>query len=215
LHIIFIGSLFCNYYVKSIFLKKLINQNTHRWSKIMKSLLVTLLIAVSLVGFTSAQPKMSIGAGAVVALPMGTFGDIAGTGFGATGAFEISFMPQLVGIGQIGYISWGGKDFGEFSYGYSAVPLLFGVKYYFTPTVPFYGTASLGFHFLNANAEFKGIGGFGAFSASGSSTEFTFVLGAGYEVPVSPKVSLDFTGTFNIISDANYVGIRAGAKYTL
>jgi opacity protein-like surface antigen len=181
----------------------------------MKSLLVSLLIAVSLVGFTPAQNKMYVGASALVALPIGDFGDLAGTGFGGLGSFEISFMPQLVGIGQIGYISWGGKDFGDLSYGYSAVPILFGVKYYFTPSVPFYGTASLGFHILNANAEYQGNELFSGFDVSGSSTEFSFILGAGYEVPVSPKVSLDFAGTFNIVSDANYIGIRAGGKFAL
>jgi hypothetical protein len=45
--------------------------------------------------------------------------------------------------------------------------------------------------------------------------EFTLVLGAGYEVPVSPTVTLDFTGGFNVVSDANHITLRAGAKFAL
>jgi hypothetical protein len=59
----------------------------------MKSLLVSLLIVVSLVGFTSAQNKMAVGAGVLVSLPMGDFGEMVNTGFGGTAAFEMSFMP--------------------------------------------------------------------------------------------------------------------------
>ena len=180
----------------------------------MKKLLTVFIAVILFTGFNYAQKDMAVGAGVIVGLPMGGFGDLAGTGIGATGIFEMEFMPQLVGIGQIGYISWGGKDFGYYSYGYSAIPLLVGVKYFFVPKIPFYGTASLGFEFLNANASYTGPYGFN-FAASGSSTEFAFVFGAGYEVPVSPKFDLDFTATMNIVSDANYIGLRAGGKLAL
>lgn len=184
----------------------------------MKILIASLLIIFSYGNFANAQNKMSIGAGVVVALPVGGFGDVAGTGFGGTAAFEIGFLPNLTGIGQIGYISWGGKEHAGYSYGYSAVPLTFGAKYFFLPGSGLYGTASLGFHFFSANAEVPSVsfGGqtFGG-SVSGTTTDFTFVFGAGYEVPINSNFTLDFTGGFNLISSSNYLTVRAGGKMAL
>jgi hypothetical protein len=215
LHINFIESLSRNYYVKPI-LKKILSNLKHSIHGVkMKSLLVSLLIAVSLVGFTSAQHKMAVGAGLIVSFPMGDFGDAANTGFGGTGAFEMSFMPQLIGVGNIGYITWG-TDIENASF--SAVPVTVGVKYYFVPNVPFYGLGQLGLTFLSFDYGIPEVvtpfGTFGG-SSSSSSTEFTLVIGAGYEVPVSPTVSLDFTGGFNVVSDADHVTLRAGAKFAL
>lgn len=184
----------------------------------MKTFISVLLIVLCSFGFTKAQGKMSIGAGLVVALPMGGFGDVAGTGFGGSAVFELGLMPNLTGIGQIGYISWGGKEFAGYSYGYSAVPLIFGAKYFFVPGSGFYGTASLGFHFFSANAEAPSynFGGqtFGG-TVSGTTTDFTFVIGAGYEVPVSTNFILDFAGGFNLISGSNYITVRGGGKMSL
>ncbi len=182
----------------------------------MKSLLVTLLIVVSFFGFTNAQSKMAVGAGVVVSLPMGDFGDVANTGFGGTAAFEMKFMPQLVGVGNIGYIMWGTESD---NVDFSCVPVMFGVKYFFVPGVGFYGLGQIGLAFFSSTVEIPSftIGGqtFGGGSESASDTEFSLSIGAGYEVPVSPTVSLDFTGAFNLISDANNIQLRAGAKFAL
>ncbi len=182
----------------------------------MKRFLAILLIAVSLTGLTNAQGNMAIGAGLVVSLPMGSFGDAANTGFGGTAAFELNFAPQITGVGQIGYISYGT---GSSNASFSSVPLLFGIKYYVVPGTPFYGIGQLGFNFFSTSVETPSISvagfSFGGGSYSASSTEFTFALGAGYEVPVSPMFSLDFSGTFNIISDFTNIQLRAGGKLAL
>jgi opacity protein-like surface antigen len=177
----------------------------------MKKLVSVLLLTFLFTGFINAQRNMSIGAGFVVSLPMGDFGDAANTGFGGTAAFEMEFMPQLIGVGQVGYITWG-TDVDEVSF--SAIPILVGVKYFFVPGVGFYGIGQLGLTIFSADTpEF--VTPFGTFGGSESSTEFTFGIGAGYEVPVSSTVSLDFTGGFNLISDANNIQFRAGAKFDL
>ena len=181
----------------------------------MKSFVFTLLMVVSLLGFTNAQNKMAAGAGFIVSLPMGSFGDATKTGFGGTAAFEMSIIPQLVGVGNVGYITWG-TDIENGSF--SAVPVTVGVKYYFVPNIPFYGLGQIGLSFFSVDYGTPKIetpfGNFGV-DASASSTEFTFVIGAGYEVPVSPTVSLDFTGGFNVISDFNHITLRAGGKVAL
>ncbi len=185
----------------------------------MKKMLLVLITVLCVVGFTSAQKKMYAGVGLNIALPMGTFGDVAGTGFGGTGTFEMEFTPQLLGTGTVGYIAWGGKDFntgfGNWSYTYSAIPILVGAKYYFMPNSGFYGHGQLGFYMLSVDIEYPaGTNTFGI-DASGSSTEFAICFGAGYELPLSKTVMGDIGASYNIISDAGHIGIRAGVKFGL
>jgi hypothetical protein len=178
----------------------------------MKTILSILFVV--LFSFTSlnAKDNMSLGAGLVVSFPMGDFGESANTGFGGTAIFELGFMPQLIGVANIGYISYG-TDVDEVSF--STVPLLFGVKYYFVKGIGFYGIGQIGLNFFSASVDIPEIGGFGGGSVSSTSTEFTFVIGAGYQLPVGSNIYLDFNGTFNLISDFNNLQIWAGAKFGL
>ncbi len=169
---------------------------------------------------TFGQGKNYLGIGANLALPMGTFGDVAGVGIGGTASFEMEFTPNITGIATAGYLSFGGKDFTgpyySYSYGYSDIPIMAGAKYYFTPGTALYGIAQIGFQIFNANyTTTSTIPGFEySFSgSSGSSTEFAFAIGAGYEVPVGAKGAIDLTGTFNIVSNLNYIGIRAAYRF--
>jgi len=184
----------------------------------MKKVLVTIVALFLFVGVSQAQKKMYGNVGVTVALPMGTFGDFAGTGIGGSAQFEMEFMPQLLGTASVGYIKWGGKDFGTFSYSYSAVPVLVGAKYFFMPAGGFYGQAQLGLYFFSADVTVPAVsvGGFSfGGSAGGSSSDFAFSIGAGYELPLSPKLMLDLGGAFLLISDSNNIVVRAGAKFGL
>lgn len=180
----------------------------------MKKIVLTILLLFGFVLSTNAQTKdMSLGAGLVISLPIGDFSDGANLGFGGTAVFEKAFMPQLIGTGTIGYITWG-TDADNVSF--SAVPVLVGVKYFFTPGVGFYGLSQLGLTFLSVDyPTITGPFGIVYGGGGGSSTEFTFSIGGGYEVPVSPDVVLDFSALFNLISDANNIQFRGGAKFAL
>jgi hypothetical protein len=184
----------------------------------MKKVLITIVALFLFVGISQAQNKMFLNVGANVALPMGNFGDVAGTGFGGTAQFEMQFMPQLYGTASAGYIKWGGKDFGSFSYSYSAVPVLVGAKYFFMPAGGFYGQAQLGIYFFSSDVTVPtiNVGGFSyGGSTGGSSSEFTLSLGAGYELALSPKLNLDLSGAYIVISDFGHIGLRAGVKFGL
>ena len=98
---------------------------------------------------------------------------------------------------------------------FSTVPLLVGVKYFFVPSVGFYGIGEIGFNFFSTTVEIPEVFGYGGGSESVTSTKFTFVIGAGYELPVGSNVSLDFNGTFNLMSDFNNIQLWAGAKFGL
>jgi opacity protein-like surface antigen len=183
------------------------------------SFVVIILLSFAMTN-TFAAGKNYIGIGANIALPMGTFSDVAGVGIGGTVSFEMEFTPNITGIASAGYLRFGGKDFTDpyynFSYSYSDIPIMAGVKYYFTPATPFYGIAQIGFQIFNSNYETTvTVPGYYNFSgsASASSTEFAFSVGAGYEIPVGAKGALDVTGTFNLISDLNYVGARVAYRF--
>jgi hypothetical protein len=189
----------------------------------MKKVLITIVALFLFVGISQAQNKMWLNIGGNVYLPMGDFADVAGTGFGGTAQFEMQFMPQLLGTGSIGYLTWGGKDIqllgGNYSYSSSAIPVLVGAKYYFMPSGGFYGQAQLGLFFFSTTVDVPSynIGGvtYGGGETSDSDSEFAFSFGAGYELPLSPKLTLDLSGAFLVISDANNIGIRAGIKFAL
>ncbi len=185
----------------------------------MKKILVTIVALFLFVGISQAQNKMYLNVGANVALPMGSFGDVAGTGIGGTAQFEMQFMPQLYGTATAGYIAWGGKDFGVFKYSYSAIPILVGAKYYFMPSGGFYGHGQIGLYMFSWDYESPTytVGGVtvGGGKQSLTSSEFTFAFGAGYELPLSPKLMLDLSGSFLLISNSNNIGIRAGIKFGL
>jgi hypothetical protein len=185
----------------------------------MKKVLVTIVALFLFVGISQAQNKMYLNIGGNVALPMGNFGDVAGTGFGGSAQFEMQFTPQLLGTASIGYITWGGKDFGTFSYTYSAIPILVGAKYFFMPSGGFYGHAQLGLYMFSADVESPAIvvGGItvGGGNVSSSNSEFAFAFGPGYEIPLSPKLMLDVSAAYIVISDLGHIGIRAGVKFGL
>ncbi len=177
----------------------------------------TVTLLLSGISFSQTNP-MYFGGALNLGLPVGTFGDIAGMGIGVTGQFEMKFTPNLIGTGTIGYMKWGGKDFGTGTYSISTVPILVGAKYYFTPTAPVYGMANLGITILSQSIDFKNSiynQYLGSISGSTSSSEFTFAIGGGYEVPLTPTIILDLNAAFNIISNANYIGIKAGVKFPL
>ena len=184
----------------------------------MKKVFVIFLLVAGIAFTSNAQTKnMAVGADFVVSIPIGGLSDGANVGFGGLGSFEYALMPQLVGIGQVGYISYGTKSA---NLSFHTIPIVVGAKYFFTPGVGFYGISQLGLAIFSSSVEIPTISYFGytvgGGSASASSAEFSFAVGAGYEMPVSPQVDLDFSALFNLITgDANNIQIRAGAKYAL
>ena len=97
--------------------------------------------------------------GLEIALPSGTFGDAAGTGFGASLRYEMPMGDNLGLTGTAGYITYGKKtiDLGggdTWSYTYSFIPILVGAKYYFTEQQSgFYGMFQLGVTMLSDKIE--------------------------------------------------------------
>jgi len=180
----------------------------------MKQLFSIVLLSVLFTGFINAQSQ-GISIGANVALPMGDWSDGANTGFGGTATYERSFAPNIVGQVYAGYITFGGDEAEGFSYSYSMIPIMAGVKYFFQPGKGFYANALLGVHMFTADVDVPAE--YEAYYSGGSetSTEFSFGVGAGYEIPVGGKNAVDITAHYMLISDANYIGARIAYRFGL
>jgi len=182
----------------------------------MKQLLSVILLAVLFTGFINAQ-QQGVSIGGNLALPIGDWSDFANIGFGGTATYERSFAPNIVGQVYAGYLTYGGKDSDVqgFSYSYSMIPIMAGAKYFFQPGKGLYANALLGVTIVSADvdvpAAYQGFG----FDASTSSTEFSFGVGAGYEVPVGGKNAVDIGAHFMLVSDANYIGARVAYRFGL
>ena len=180
----------------------------------MKQLLSVILLAVLFTGFISAQSQW-ISIGGNVVLPIGDFSNTAKIGFGGTAAYERSFTPNIVGQVYAGYLIFGGEDFGDASYTSSMIPIMAGAKYYFQPGKGLYANAMLGVHIFNVDVSFddpQAQAAYDAYAPSTSSTEFSLGVGAGYEMPMG-KNALDISASFNLVSDANFIGARVAYKF--
>jgi hypothetical protein len=178
----------------------------------MKQTLSFLLVLILFSTVSFAQSAISVGGN--LALPIGDWSDVADMGFGGTASYEHKFSPNLVGTATAGYLIWGGKeDIEGFSYDYSAIPILAGVKYFFAPGQGFYAAGQVGLHMftIDVDVEFFGFEG----SGSSTETEFSAAAGLGYEIPVGPKGAVDLNAMFNLISDLNYLGFRVAYKFGL
>lgn len=188
-------------------------------------LLVTfILILISSFAFTQ-EGKMTLGAGAELALPSGDFGDFAGTGFGGTANFLYHMNDQLAISGSVGYITWGGKSLdlgllGKWEYSYSAIPILAGGRYYFsTGDSRLYGSAEIGLYMFSFTVTTPSYSLFGITVPGGETTEseseFAIAPGIGYEMKIGDNLYLDLTGKYILISDANNIAVRAGISFGL
>lgn len=176
----------------------------------MKKLFVVFAVLALLVS-VQAQNKFKLGVGLNVNLPAGSFGDVAGTGFGGTVQGELELAENIVGVGTIGYISYGGKDFGFSKYSYSMVPISVGVKYFFKPNL--YAIGDLGYYNFSYDYEWTWLGD--KVKESLTTSEFGIGLGAGYVMPISDNLDLDLTGKYIIISNTSSIDLRAGVKFSL
>lgn len=158
-----------------------------------KSLLV---LAFSFFAVTGAFAQFSIGLD--LGLPMGTFGDSNGLGFGGSVRYDGAINDNLSWAAGIGYISFTGKDYSIPGFGtitgssFALVPVTGGIKYYFTESnAGFYGAADIGIWF--------------AATSGSSGSEFGFSPGVGYRTG-----NFDIAAKYNAVGNVSNLGFRIG-----
>jgi len=178
---------------------------------IITSLFVAVLFAViSLSPKTTQAQDIKFRVNGEIALPMGDFGDLASTGFGATVSAEKMMDEKMTLTATVGYLIWSGEEIFGYSTDFSAIPVQAGLKYYFMPKTDgmrFYGMAEAGFHYFMLSVDTP----FG--SADDSEIKFGLAPSAGFEMPLG-DITLDVAARYQFVTDdLTYFGIRAGVKF--
>jgi len=178
---------------------------------------IMLTLAMYSLPVMAAPGDKGIGGALEIALPMGDFGDFAGTGIGVTGNFQYGWKPNIDLMAQLGYIKWGGKTItGIGDYSYSAIPIQVGGKYFFTQQANrFYVGGLVGFHMFSSKIDYDSPI-FGTGSSSESETKLSLAPMGGYEMQIGQSMLLDISARYQFVSDdLSYFGVRGGIIYKL
>jgi hypothetical protein len=163
----------------------------------------------------SAQGQKSIGAGIDIMLPVGSFADAWGTGFGGTAEFDYSLTPKTSVTGKIGYLTWSGKNLPSgVTATYSGVPVLAGIKFY--PRFTQQGSPVRVYGHLELGLMVGSVSGSGHYTTvETSKTNFTIVPSLGCEIPAGPNGDIDVSIRYFDISRKSSIGFRAGYKWLI
>ena len=166
-----------------------------------------------------AQGRFSIGIAGSAIFSLGEFGDNYGTGYGVTATLLFSPSPVTDLTLSVGYNKWD-KD----NLGYTSIPLLAGFRYYYDlKGIKLYLPAFFGLHLSTKEAKLPTaeVNGniIGGNEISLSNNYFGFGIGLGVLIPLSSKLYLDFSTTFNSMaaseSNLNYIAINIGVLFGL
>ena len=143
-----------------------------------------------------------------LALPSGDFGDFAGTGFGAGVGGAMPYNESLTLRGEVGYIHFGGQEFGTWNWSYALIPIMFLGEYQFTPGSQFYGVGGLGLTMARAGVEYGYIDPWTGQNISvdetNSDSEIGIAVGGGFHL--NEQMTLE--GRYNLVSDLDYLSVH-------
>jgi outer membrane protein W len=185
-------------------------------SKILVAIVVCALVFS--VSQSSAESKMALSVGGDVLLPMGTFGDVASTGFGGSVRGQYDINPMFSAGLTVGYYTWSGKDVAGVTLpNFKGVPVRVFGKYYFMPAdqkMRVYGIAELGFFFASVSATVGGV------SVSASETDFNYAPGVGLEFPLGGgntklDISVRYDGIATTGETSGSLGGRVGVTFPI
>jgi opacity protein-like surface antigen len=171
---------------------------------------VVVVIAIAIP--TAAQRSTTFGGALEIAMPMGDFDDVADVGVGITGHVQYRWRPDIHWIGQLGFIAWPGPEQFGIDYGWNAIPLQVGIKYFVSEGESrFYVGGLTGFHLFTFKRPmynpFTGLWE----EDSDSDLEFGLAPMGGYELVVSDNWFVDFSARFQLdTDDLSYFGLRVG-----
>ncbi len=166
-----------------------------------------------------APGTLSIGIGVETGVPIGDFNNVTSFGIGGftVGSYDID--QDLAVSVKIGYIYFSGKNYavkeGTPDTSFSEVPILVGLKYFFTPAMEgtsmrLYGAADVGLFISSASETVSGINESVSVSSSdfGVSPIFGVQFKAGNNMNVDAHVN--YTSIFTSGSTTSWFGIGVG-----
>ncbi len=178
----------------------------------MKKIVLSLAAVAFTLGAMAQSNQLSLGVD--LALPMGDFGDAYSLGVGPAVGFEVPVGDNLGVTVQVAYdILMVKSDLSDFIKSASMIPAQVGLKYYFMDQQEgFYGHGQLGIHASSVKSEeitisIPGLATITTPSETTSSTNFSWAIGAGYQME-----KLDIGIRYNSISpDSDIDGAKASS----
>ncbi len=173
----------------------------------MKKLLLMLAVVVASTACLKAQDKpvaLSIGVEGLV--PVGDFGDTHNFGIGGTLQGEYKPADDLGLTVNLGYLTFSGKSVGNLKYKSAGlVPIMGGVKYYFSPKV--YGHGQLGVAFGTNDI----VGALVDVDGKGS----LFAYSPGIGIQISPQIDAEvkYLGLSQNSHNLNSAGLRLAYNF--
>ena len=159
----------------------------------MKKLLSLVLLFAAL--SATAQKNLKFSIGAELASATGNLNKVYSFGIGATAQVDYMISNDVAVTANTGVIELVGRKIGGTNLKYrssAVIPLLVGIKYYFTPAV--YGSGQIGTSIFS----------------SGNGTVFTYVPGIGYKFNNKIDALFKYTG---YSSSGGTFGIRIGYSF--
>lgn len=176
-----------------------------------KLLLLLALVCVSL--SPALSQKYSVGGQLGLQLPMGSFGDVAGTGVGLQAIGRMQNSKDITLRGTLGYFSFGSVTYGNKTYSYSDIPIMAGVELKVDKSEwNTYAGAEIGFHFLSHSEKYDGS------NLSYSETDLAIGAFAGIKKNIGTNMDFIADAKFNMLlggSNFSYFGINAGVVFYL
>ena len=179
----------------------------------LKKKIITLLIILLSISIF-AQSRFNAGASFNLGFPSGSFSDLAKTGIGGSAIGEFAFNEKVSTTLSASYQNFPGKGEGfavqgeVYDFSVNAIPVLAGVRYYFSQE--FFGTFEAGVHFLRVSADIYDV-----YSEEKVSTDYQAKygggIGAGYRYRLAEPSVLEFSGNYQIVQDDfNSFSLRIG-----
>jgi len=186
---------------------------------------IVMLLVFAVAAPTSAQGKFVISVGPDVLLPMGTFGDHSGIGFGGSVRGQYNFTPMASAGLTVGYFTWSAKDVTTSAVTVtgaklSGIPIRVFGKYYFMPegALRVYGIAELGFFIASVTVPSQTFFGFTTPEVTGSETDFNYAPGVGIELPAGKMhvdISIRYDGIATTGSSSGSIAGRVGLNFPI
>jgi hypothetical protein len=178
----------------------------------MKYLITLLIILVNTVTFS--QSRFNAGASFNIGFPSGSFSDLAQTGIGGSAIGEFTFSEKVSATLSVSYQNFPGKGEGfavqgeVYDFSVNAIPVLAGVRYYFSPEI--FGTFEAGVHFLRVTADIYDV-----YSEEKISTDYKAKygggIGVGYRYRLAEPSVLELSGNYQLVQDDfNSFSLRIG-----
>jgi hypothetical protein len=161
-----------------------------------------------------SQSKFNAGASFNIGFPAASFSDLAKTGIGGSAIGEFAFSEQVSVTLSASYQNFPGEGEGfavegeVYDFSVNAIPVLAGVRYYFSKE--FFGTLEAGVHFLRVTADIYDV-----YSEEKISTDYEAKygggIGAGYRYRLAEPSVFEISGAYQIVQDElNSFSLRIG-----